>query len=101
MGWNWTKSLSTLETRMRGGGIMIWACIIRGSMVSPWKVLHEVKMTVDVYIAFLTVYLEPWLKKQEFTFKPTIIFMQNNDPLHSTKKTTEYLPQLGFVDLGR
>lgn len=79
-----------------GGGIMIWAGIIGGIMVGPWKVPDGVKMTADNYIAFLREHFEPWFKKQRVAFKRTMIFMQDNAPSHSAKKTIEYLQQLGF-----
>jgi len=65
-----------------GGGIMIWAGIIGGIMVGPWRVPEGTKITADAYIAFLKEHLESWLKRQRITFRRTIIFLQDNAPSH-------------------
>ena len=75
---------------------MIWAGIIGGIMVGPWRVPDGTEITADAYIAFLKEYLESWLKRHKITFRRTIIFMQDNAPSHSAHKTTEYLQTLGF-----
>ena len=44
---------------------MIWAGIIGGIMVGPWRVPDGTKITADAYIAFLKEHLESWLKSKE------------------------------------
>ena len=85
-----------LRRQQGGGGIMIWAGIIGGVLVGPWRVPEGVKMTAATYIAFLQQNFEPWFKKQKVTFKRMMILMQDNAPSHAAKKTTAYLQQLGF-----
>lgn len=86
-----------LRRQQGGGGIMIWAGIIGGTLVGPWRVPDGVKMTAVAYINFLKEHLEPWLKKQRVTFRRNIVFMQDNAPSHAAHTTTEYLQQLGFT----
>lgn len=101
-GWSkgWVLNVRTRHMRLRrqqgGGGTMVWAGIIGGRLVGPWKVPGGVKMTADAYISFLKDHLQPWLKRQRVTFRRSIIFMQDNVPSHAAKKTTEYLQQLGI-----
>ena len=79
-----------------GGGIMIWAGIIDGIMIRPWRVSEEIQITAETYIAILKEHLGPWFKRQRITFRRTMMFMQDNAPYHSAKSTSEYLQQLGF-----
>ena len=67
-----------LRCQQGGGGIMIWAGIIRGVLVGPEKVPEIVKMTAATYIAFLQQNFEPWFKKQKVTLKRMMILMQDN-----------------------
>ena len=53
------------------------------------KVSDSIKMTADAHIALLK-YLEPWLKNR-ITFWRTIMFMQDNAPLHAVHKTSVYI----------
>ena len=70
--------------------------VIKGFMVGLWTVPDGTKITADVYIAFLSEYLESLLKRQKITFRRTILFMRKNAPSHSVHKTTEYLQKFGF-----
>lgn len=60
-------------------------------MVDLLRMPDGMKITTDAYIAFLKEHLESWLKKQGITFRRTIVFMQDNAPLHLAHKTNEYL----------
>ena len=75
---------------------MIWAGFINGIMVRPWSVSEEIQITAETYIAILKEHLEPWFKRPRITFRRTMLFMQDTDPSHSAKKTSEYLQKLGF-----
>ena len=89
-------SSSRLRSPQGGRGILIWALIIDGIMVRPWRVSEEIQITAETYIAILKEHLETWVKRQRIAFRRTIMFMQDNAPYHSAKKTSEYLQQLGF-----
>ena len=69
---------------------MIWAIIIDGMMVGPWRVPEGVKMTVETNMPFLKKHLVPWFIRQRIAFKRTMKFMQDKVPFHSVKKTSEY-----------
>ena len=71
---------------------MILGGIIDGSMVCPWRVTEEIKITAETYTAILKEHLEPWFKQQKIAFRRT----QDNAAYHSAKKTSDYLQQLGF-----
>jgi len=75
---------------------MIWAEIIRSTLVDPWEVPYGVKMTSVAYIAFLKEHFDWWLKKQKLMFRITIDFMQDNAPSHTSKITKKYLQPLGI-----
>ena len=84
-----------LRHQQGGGGIRIWAGIIGGVLVGPWRVPEGVKMTAETYIAFLQQNFESWFKKQKVTFKRTMILMRDNATSHAARKRL-YLQQLGL-----
>ena len=94
-GWSkgWNSFRRDRHRRLRcqqgGGGIRIWAGIIGGVLVGPWRVPEGVKMTAETYIAFLQ-------QNFEVTFKRMMILMQDNATSHVAKKTTVYLQLLGL-----
>ena len=55
---------------------MIWAGVIGGIMVDPWKVPDGIKMTSNINIVSLREQFKPMSKKQRILFRRTIIFMQ-------------------------
>ena len=44
---------------------MVWAGIVGGIMVEPWKVQDGVKMTFKAYVTFLNDNFQSWFKKQK------------------------------------
>ena len=52
----------------QGAGIMIWAGIIDGIMVCPWRVSEEIQITAEPYIVILKEHLEPWFNRKRIAF---------------------------------
>lgn len=75
---------------------MIWPGIIIGIMVDPWGIADGRKITTDVYIDFLKQHVISWLKMQRFSFRGTIVYMQDNAPSLSAHKTRDKLQKFGF-----
>ena len=69
------------------GGITIWAGIINGIIVHPWRVSEEIQINAETYIAILKDQLEPWFKPLRLAFRRMMMFMRKNAAYHSAKKT--------------
>ena len=76
-GWvaNGCASSSCFRRPQGGGGIMIWAAIIDGIMVGPWRISDEIQITAETYIAILKQNIEPCSAVENCT--------QENDDVHA------------------
>ena len=84
----------------QGGSLMLWAGIINDRLIGPFRVPDGVKLTADSYIEFLKKNFLPFFKKLSSDEKKEFLFMQDNAPSHSAKKTKKFLVDEGvsFMD---
>ena len=87
--------LQRLRRQQGGGRVMMWAGIIEDKLVGSFKV-GGIKINSKHYVAFLKENFIPWFKKQKFSFKRNLIFMQDNAPSHVARNSLQYLPKVGF-----
>jgi transposase len=84
-----------IENRKFGGGnIMSWGCITSEGVGKLVRI--DSKMTAEKYISILEDGLIETLEKYNITFRDTI-FMQDNDPKHTAKKTIEWIKYQGIT----
>ena len=93
---NNTPRVQRLRRQQGGGGVMMWARIIGDKLIGPFKVPDRIKMTSKHYVAFLQENFILWFKKQKFSCKRNLIFMQDNAPSHVVKNSLQYLQKIGF-----
>ena len=72
---NRCASSRRLRRPQGGGGIMIWAGIIEGITVRPWRVYEGIQITAETYIEILKEHLEPWFKRSRIAFRRTMMFI--------------------------
>ena len=71
-----------------GGSIMIWGCMMEHG-VGTIELVHG-NMNAEQYVKILQQNLPPSLQKLSVT-KDRIVFQQDNDPKHTSKKARDFL----------
>ena len=100
-GWisNGHRAPLRLRRQQGGGGVMVWAGIIKDELVGPFRVENGVKMNSQTYCQFLEgTFFKQWYRKKSASFKKTMIFMQDNAPSHASKYSTAWLASKGLKD---
>lgn len=101
-GWNkgWISKDAPPRTRFRrqqgGGGVMFWAGIIGNELIGPVMVPDGVKINATTYCEFLWDALSDWLDQLPLARRKHVMFMHDNAPAHSAKKTRVFLRTMGF-----
>jgi transposase len=98
--WGWKRAGEGLSDRLvqgtvkfGGGSLMLWGCMTWNGVSYAAKV--DGRMDGDLYLQILKDELQHTL--QVYGLNPhDIIFQQDNDPKHTSKKVMEWLEQQGF-----
>jgi hypothetical protein len=89
--WVWKQVGQGLKVqgtvKFGGGNIMVWGCMGWDEVGRLAEV--EGKMDADQYVSILEDNLLPSLEELEFSAKD-VIFQQDNDPKHISKKATKW-----------
>lgn len=80
-----------IKRQQGGGGVMIWAGIIKNELIGPFRVQDGVKMNSQAYCNFLDEHLLPWLRRKPAAFRKQFVFMHDNAPSHASKFSTAWL----------
>ena len=100
-GWisNGHRAPLRLRRQQGGGGVLVWAGIIKNELVGPFRVEHGLKINSHTYCQFLKdTFIKQWDRKKSASFKKTMIFMQDNAPAHASKNSTAWLASKGLKD---
>lgn len=89
---------SRFRRQQGGGGVMIWAGIIKNELIGPFRVAEGVKMNSVNYCQFLEEHLLKWLKKKTAAQRKKMMFMHDNAPSHASKFTSAWLASKGFKE---
>ena len=99
--WVWKKAGEGLSDRLvegtlKFGGVslMMWGCMLWEGPGFATKI--EGKMDADLYVQILEEKLQESFEYYGKTLED-IIFQQDNDPKHTSKKAKKCLEELGFV----
>jgi transposase len=98
--WAWKKPGEPLSDRLvqgtlkfGGGSLMMWGCMSWDGIGYACKI--DGRMNADLYVSILEddlqASLEWWGKEVD-----EVVFQQDNDPKHTSKKAKECLKELGF-----
>lgn len=78
-----------------GGGVLVWAVIIKDELVGPFRVEDGLKLNSQ----FLEeTFFKQWYRKKSASFKITMIFMQDHTPSHTSKHSTLWLASKSLKD---
>ena len=100
-GWISTGHRAPLPLRHQqgGGGVLVWAGIIKDELVGPFRVEDGVKLNSQSYCQFLEdTFFKQWYRKKSASFKKNMIFMQDNAPSHASKYSTAWLARKGLKE---
>lgn len=101
-GWarGWIQAGAKAPTRLRrqqgGGGVMIWAGLLKDEVIGPFRIADGVKMNSQAYCDFLKKNFLPWLKKKPARLRKQLMLMQDNAPSHAARNTQEWLSANGI-----
>ncbi|KAJ1179529.1 hypothetical protein NDU88_004763 [Pleurodeles waltl] len=88
-----------LRRQQGGGGVLVWAGIIKDELVGPFRVEDGVKLNSQSYCQFLEdTFFKQWYRKKSASFKKNMIFMQDNAPSHASKYSTAWLARKGIKE---
>uniref|UniRef100_A0A3B4FRD4 Tc1-like transposase DDE domain-containing protein n=1 Tax=Pundamilia nyererei TaxID=303518 RepID=A0A3B4FRD4_9CICH len=88
-----------LRRQQGGGGVLVWAGIIKDELVGPFQVEDGVKLNSQSYCQFLEdTFFKQWYRKKSASFKKNMIFMQDNAPSHTSKYSTAWLERKGIKE---
>ncbi|XP_067257989.1 uncharacterized protein [Chanodichthys erythropterus] len=88
-----------LRRQQGGGGVLVWAGIIKDELVGPFRVEDGVKLNSQSYCQFLEdTFFKQWYRKKSVSFKKNMIFMQVNAPSHASKYSTAWLARKGIKE---
>ena len=98
--WAWKKAGEGLSDRLvqgtvkfGGGSVMMWGGMTWDGVGMACKI--DGKMDANIYVQILEDELQRTLVDYGFT-PEDIIFQQDNDPKHTSKKAKEWLKEHGF-----
>ena len=98
--WAWKKAGEGLSDRLvegtvkfGGGSVMMWGCMTWDGVGMACKI--DGKMDANLYVQILEDELQQTLVDYGFT-PEDIIFQQDNDPKHTSRKAKEWLREHGF-----
>ena len=75
------------------------AGIFKDELVGPFRIEDGLKINSQTYSQFLEdTFFKQWYRKKSASFKKTMIFMQDNAPLHASKYSTAWLACKGLKD---
>ncbi|KAL2093239.1 hypothetical protein ACEWY4_010551 [Coilia grayii] len=98
-GWigNGHKAPLRLRRQQGGGGVLLWAGIIKNELVGPFRV--EDGLNSQTYCQFLEeTFFKQWYRKKSASFKKNMIYKQDNAPSHASKYLTVWLTSKGLKD---
>uniref|UniRef100_A0AAY4C5V1 Oxysterol-binding protein n=1 Tax=Denticeps clupeoides TaxID=299321 RepID=A0AAY4C5V1_9TELE len=88
-----------LRRQQGGGGVLVWAGIIKDDLVGPFRVEDGVKLNSQTYCQFLEdTFFKQWYRKKSASFKKNMVFMQDNAPSHASKYSTAWLARKGIKE---
>ncbi|XP_039618203.1 uncharacterized protein LOC120534678 [Polypterus senegalus] len=88
-----------LRRQQGGGGVLVWAGIVKDELVGPFRVEDGVKLNSQSYCQFLEdTFFKQWYRKKSASFKKNMIFMQDNAPSHASKYSTAWLARKGIKE---
>lgn len=90
-GWisNGHRAPLQLRQQQGGGGVLVWAGIIKGELVGPFWVEDGLKINSQTYCQFLEdTFFKQCYRKKSASFKKTMMFIQDNAPSHASKYST-------------
>ncbi|CAL9698388.1 unnamed protein product [Knipowitschia caucasica] len=89
-----------LRRQQGGGGVLVWAGIIKDELVGPFRVEDGLKLNSQTYCQFLEgTFFKQWYRRKPASFKKTMIFMQDNAPSHASKYSTAWLASKGLKEV--
>jgi transposase len=98
--WGWKRPGEGLSDRLvqgtlkfGGGSLMLWGCMTWNGIGYAFKV--DGRMDADLYLRILRNELQHTMEAYHLN-RPDIIFQQDNDSKHTSKKVTEWLGQQDF-----
>ena len=98
--WAWKEAGESLSNRLvkgtvnfEGGSVMMWGCMTWDEVGMACKM--DGKMDANLYVQILKDKLQQTLVDYEFTLED-IIFQQNNNPKHTSRKAKEWLREHEF-----
>ncbi|KAI3351297.1 hypothetical protein L3Q82_005846 [Scortum barcoo] len=97
-GWisNGHRAPLRLRRQQGGGGVLVWAGIIKDELVGPFRVEDGLRLNSQTYCQFLEdTFFTQWYRKKSASFKKTMIFMQDNAPSQASKYSTVWLASKG------
>ncbi|KAJ8374998.1 hypothetical protein SKAU_G00055780 [Synaphobranchus kaupii] len=100
-GWITNGRRAPLRVRHQqgGGGVLVWAAIIKDELVGPFRVEDGLKINSQTYCQFLEdTFFKQWYRKKSAAFEKAMIFMQDNAPSHPSKFSTAWLASKGLKD---
>ena len=76
-----------------GGGVLVWAGIIKDELVEPFHVKDGHKINSRTYFQFLEdTFFKQWYRKKSASFKKTMIVQRDNAPPQASKYCTARPP---------
>ncbi|XP_070404420.1 transposable element Tc3 transposase [Nothobranchius furzeri] len=88
-----------LRRQQDGGGVLVWAGIIKDELVGPFQVEDGVELNSQSYCQFLEdTFFKQWYRKKSASFQKNMIFMQDNAPTHASKYSTAWLARKGIKE---
>ena len=67
-----------IKRQQGGGGIMMWAALLKDRLTGPFEVDEGVKMNSKKYCDFLDKYFLPWMRRQTAATRKKLMFVQDN-----------------------
>ena len=79
-----------------GGGVIFWTGLHGNTIVSPFSVEQDVKLSSKNYCSFLTRNLMPWYQRLLDQDKRTVILMKDSAPSHASKYSRAWFSNNDF-----
>ena len=88
-----------LRCQQGGGGVLVWAGILKDELVGPFRVEDGLQINSQTYCQFLEdTFFKQWYRNKSASFKKTMMFMQDDAPSHALKYSTAWLASKGLKD---